>query len=193
MFRKVLGLSLVLLASPALAGDISYNYLQLGYEKIEFDDVDADGDGFGIGGSFEVGESWFVAVSYSQADLDTDIGFSVSVDFDQIAAGVGWHTAMSNNSDFYALVQYVQLEASISGFDSADEDGIGAVIGVRGMVTDNVEIGGSIGYIDLGDAGDGTAFGANVLYNFTENFAAGLFLEIDEDVTGYGAGIRFYW
>jgi hypothetical protein len=32
-----------------------------------------------------------------------------------------------------------------------------------------------------------------VLYNFTENFAAGLFLEIDEDVTGYGAGIRFYW
>lgn len=187
MFRKVLGLSLVLLASPALAGDISYNYLQLGYQKIEFDDFNVDGDGFGVAGSFEVGESWFVGLSYSQADFD------FGIDLDQIAAGVGWHTAMSNNSDFYALVQYVQAEASASGFESVDEDGFGFTIGVRGMVTDNVEIGGSIGYVDLGDAGDSTTFGANALYNFTENFAAGLFFAVDDDVTGYGAGIRFYW
>ena len=100
---------------------------------------------------------------------------------------------MSNNSDFYALLQYVQAEASASGFGSVDEDGIGATIGIRGMVTDKVELGGSIGYVDLGDAGDGTSFGANALYNFTPNFAAGVFLEFEEDTTGYGAGIRFYW
>ena len=197
MFRKLLGLSLVMLAFPAFAGDISYNYVQLGYEKIEIDDiqpgVNVDGDGFGVGGSFEVGENWFVAVSYSQADFDADVGFGISVDFDQINAGVGWHTTMSNNSDFYALLQYVQAEASVSGFGSVDEDGIGATIGIRGMVTDKVELGGSIGYVDLGDAGDGTSFGANALYNFTPNFAAGVFLEFEEDTTGYGAGIRFYW
>ena len=37
MFRKLLGLSLVMLAFPAFAGDISYNYVQVGYEKIEID------------------------------------------------------------------------------------------------------------------------------------------------------------
>ena len=188
---------MTLLALPAFAGDISYNFVELGYQKIDVDDVgigaDADGDGFAIGGSFEIGESWFVAASYSQAELDLPVGFGLSIDLDQMAAGVGWHTAMSDNSDFYALIQYVQAEISVDGFGSADEDGIGATIGVRGMVTDKVEIGGSIGYVDLGDAGDGTAFGANLLYNFTENFAAGVFVDIEEDVTGYGAGVRFYW
>ena len=197
MFRKLLGLSLTLLALPAFAGDISYNFVELGYQKIDVDDVgigaDADGDGFGIGGAFEIGESWFVAASYSSAELDLPVGFGVSIDLDQMALGAGWHTAMSDNSDFYALLQYVQAELSVDGFGSADEDGIGATIGIRGMVTDKVEIGGSIGYVDLGDAGDGTAFGANLLYNFTENFAAGVFLDIEEDVTGYGAGVRFYW
>lgn len=190
MYRKLFGLSLAVLALPAFAADISYNYVEFGYEKIELDDTatgaSVDGDGFGIGGSFEIGEDWFVAVDYATIDFDFD------VDLDTIGAGVGWHTTMSNDSDFYALVQYVRAEASAFGF-SIDDDGFGATIGVRGMVTDKVEIGGSIGYVDLDAAGDGTSFGAHVLYSFTENFAAGLLLDIDEDVTGYGAGIRFYW
>ena len=53
MFRKLLGLSMALLAFPAFAGDISYNYIELGYQKIDFDEelspgVSIDGDGFGI-------------------------------------------------------------------------------------------------------------------------------------------------
>lgn len=192
MFRKLLVTSLALLAFPAFANDISYNYVQLGYQKIDIDDpgigFDVDGDGFGVAGSFELNDSWFVGIGYSQADFD------FGIDLDELAAGVGWHTTMSNNSDFFALLQYVRAEASISGLPgSLDEDGFGFTIGVRGMVTENIEIGGSIGYIDLGDAGDGTSFGANVLYNFTENFAAGLFLDFEEDATGYGGGVRFYW
>ena len=195
MFRKILVLSMALLALPAFAGDISYNYIELGYQKIDFDEelapgVSIDGNGYGINGSFEVGESWFIGVGYSQVDVDLGID---SIDLDEIAAGIGWHTAMSNNSDFYALLQYVRAEASLTGFDSADEDGIGFEIGVRGMVTDNIELAGSIAYVDLGDAGDGTAFGAQMLYEFTDNFAAGVFLDFDEDATGYGAGVRFYW
>ena len=31
MIRKVLGVSLLLLASPVFAGDLSYSYVQLGY------------------------------------------------------------------------------------------------------------------------------------------------------------------
>lgn len=191
MFRKLLGLSLALSAVPAFAGDISYNYVELGYQKIDIDDVvpgvNIDGDGFGINGSFEIAESWFIGAGYSQADFD------FGVDLDQLALGVGWHTTMSNASDLYALVQYVEAEVSASGLGSIDEDGFGVTIGVRGMVTDTVEIGGSIGYVDLGDAGDGTTFGAHLLYNFTENFAAGLFVDLEEDATGYGAGIRLYW
>ena len=92
MFRKILGLTLVVFAAPALAGDLSYNFVQLGYQKVDFDndfvDSSIDGDGFGISGSFEVGESWFISAGYSKLQLDTDFGFDV--DYDELGLGVGW-------------------------------------------------------------------------------------------------------
>ena len=100
---------------------------------------------------------------------------------------------MSQNADFFATLSYVSAEVSASGFGSADEDGFGVSIGLRGMVAEQVELAGSIGYVDLGDAGDGTSIGASAYYNFTEAFALGLFLETDDDVTGYGLSGRFYF
>jgi hypothetical protein len=100
---------------------------------------------------------------------------------------------MSDRSDFFATLSYIRAEASVSGLGSADEDGYGATVGIRGLVSDNFELSGSIGYVDLGDAGDGTAFGAGALYSFTENFALGLNVSVDDDVTMYGVGARFYF
>lgn len=197
MLKKILGLSLIVFAAPALAGDLNYNFVELGYQKVDLDDdflvSSIDGDGFGIGGSFEVGESWFITAGYSKLEFDTNIGFGFSVDYDELGLGVGWHTDMSENADFFATLSYVRAEASVSGFDSVDEDGFGATIGIRGMVGEKVELAGTIGYVDLGDAGDGTSFGVSGLYNFTESFALGLFVNTDDDTTGYGLGARFYF
>ena len=62
MIRKSLGLALLLLAGPGLAEGVSYNFIELGYERVEFDDIDLDGDGFGLGGSVELGEYVFLLV-----------------------------------------------------------------------------------------------------------------------------------
>lgn len=187
MFKKVLGLSLLVFASPALAGDLSYNYLELGYQRIDVDDINVDGDGFVLGGSFEVGEDWFIAASYGTAELD------FGVDFDQLEAGVGYHMDMSPNADFFAKLSYVSVEASVPGFGSADDDGFGVRIGVRGMVSEQVELSGSIGYVDLSDSGDNTSFGAAALYSFTDAFALGFVVDLDDDVTAYGLVGRFYF
>ena len=189
MMKKTLGIVLVLFTVPAFAADLNYNYVEAGYQQINLDDdlVDVDGDGFAIGGSFELGENWFIAASYSKADFD------FGIDLDQLAVGFGYHVGISNNVDFYGSLSAIRAEVSAAGFGSADEDGFGATIGVRGMVSDSVELNGSISYSDLGDAGDGTAVGAGLLYNFSDSFALGIFLGAEEDVTSYGAGIRLYW
>jgi hypothetical protein len=192
MLNKVLGLSLFVLDAPALAGDFSYNFVEVGYQKVDLDEdplpgVSVDGDGFGIGGAVEVGESWFITVAYSKVEFDFNI------DLDQLGLGVGYHVDMSQNADFFATLSYVRAEASVSGFDSVDEDGFGATIGIRGMVGEKVELTGSIGYVDLGDAGDGTSFGVSGLYNITDAFALSLNIETDDDITGYGIGGRFYF
>jgi hypothetical protein len=192
MLKKVLGISLLCLAAPALAGDLSYDYVEFGYQKVEFDDdlfpgIDIDGDGFDISGSFEVGEDWFIDVGYSKLDFD------FGVDLEQLQIGGGWHTDISPNTDFFATLSYVSAEVSASGFGSVDEDGFGATVGVRGMLAEDWELGGSIAYVDLGDGADGTAFSAWLLYSISDAFSAGFTISTDDDLTGYGLSGRFYF
>jgi opacity protein-like surface antigen len=190
MIRKGWSIALLLLAGPALAADISYNYGQLGYQWVTLEDVlpglDVDGDGFGFGGSFEVGDRLFIQAGYQQTSFD------YGIDFDQISAGVGYHVALSQSTDFFAALSYVAAEVSVSGGGSAKEDGYGATIGVRAMVTEKLELDGSISYVDLGDGADGTAFGAAAIYNVTEIFSLGLDVGFEEDAVTYGVGVRVY-
>ena len=190
MLRKSLGILLLAAAAPAVADDISYNFVDLGYQRIEIDDVagiDVDGDGFGIAGSFEIAENWFVQASYAQADFD------FGVDFDQTALGVGYKTGISDRSDVFATVNYLRAEVSASGLGSADDDGFGISVGVRAMLSDTFELNGSIGYVDFDDGGDSTSVSAGGLFNLTETFALGLGIEVDDDVTSYGILGRIYF
>ncbi|MGB5687880.1 MAG: porin [Woeseiaceae bacterium] len=191
MVRKILGITLFAFAAPVLAGDLSYNFVELGYQRVELDDDGAgfnlDGDGFGISGSFEVGDSWFIAAGYGQT------GFDYGIDLDQLSVGFGYHAGISDRADVFAVLSYVRAEASLSGFGSESDDGFGASVGVRGFVSDSVELAGMISYVDLGDGGDGTSVGGEALYYFTERFAVGLNVEVEEDAMAYGVGARFYF
>jgi hypothetical protein len=192
MIRKFCGLTLLVLAAPTMAADISYNFVEAGYQEIDIDGgfvggLDIDGDGYGVGGSFELNENWFIAASYAKAEFD------FGVDLDQFSLGAGYHVPISDNADFYGMFSYVNAEASASGFGSVDDDGYEAKIGLRGMIGERFELNGSLAYVDLGDGGDTTAFGAGALYNFSDVLAAGFSIDIDDDVTAYGIGIRVYF
>jgi len=175
---------------PAFAETPSYSFVQAGYQSVDLDvggGTDFDGDGWALGGSFEIGEDFFVFANYS------DIGFDFSVDLTQLQAGVGWHTGVSDNTDFFARAAYVSVEVDAPGFGSADESGYGVGVGIRSNVTDLIELYGEISYVDLGSGSDSTALGAGIYFNITENFALGIGAETDDDITAYGAAARFYF
>jgi hypothetical protein len=192
VLKSVFGLGLLLFAIPSFAADFSYNFVQAGYQEIDIDDdlfsgFDVDGDGYFVSGSFELSDNWFVAGGYASSDFD------FGVDLDELSVGAGYHVPLNNNVDFYGLLSLVRVEASASGLGSSDENGYAAEIGVRGMIGDRFELNGSLGYVDLDDGGDGTAFGAGLLYQFSNAFAAGLALNFEEDVKAYGIGVRLYF
>jgi len=187
--KLLLGTALVFASSSVFADGPSYNFIQVGYQEAKLDDdfFDIDGDGFGIGGSFEIAENWFIIAGYSS------LGFDFGVDLDQLSVGGGYHVGISDRTDVFATLSYLSAEVSASGFGSIDEDGYGVSVGLRSMLSDEFELNGSVGYSDLGDGADGTAFGIGALYSFTSNFAIGLNLGFEEDVTMYGVGARFYF
>jgi hypothetical protein len=61
------------------------------------------------------------------------------------------------------------------------------------MISPSLELYGSIGYTDLGDGADGTAFGAGLWYTVSGNIALGIGASFDDDVTTYGAGVRLFF
>lgn len=189
MSRYLLAVTALCLAGgPALADGHSYNFVEAGYESVDIDvgGGSIDGDGYGIGGSFEINNDVFVFAGYAKASFD------FNVDFTTMEVGAGWHTGLTDQTDFLATLAYVNGEVDSGGFGAYDDNGYGASIGLRHNLSDAVELYGSISYIDFGD-GDSTGIGGGFWYKFSEALAAGLGMTKDDDVTTFGATIRVYF
>lgn len=188
MLRSMLVISMVALTAPALADGPDYNFIEGSYERIDLDGagVNVDGDGFGIAGSVDVGEAWYLFASYNATDLD------FSIDLDEFAIGGGYHTPLNENVDLFAKLAFVRADASAFGF-SADDDGLGVSVGFRGITNDRFELEGALNYVDLGAPGDDFSVSGAAWYSFTPNVAAGFKAAFGDDVTRYGIGIRLYF
>ena len=191
MINRYLGIFTLILAAPAMAAELDYNFIEIGYQTVEIDDVlpglDVDGDGFGIRGVVEVAEQWYIVAAYRSIDFD------FGVDGDTLQLGGGYHVPISDRADLFADLSYLRAEASADGFASESDSGIGMRVGVRGMVSDRVELEGSLGYADFGGNNDGTTFSVGALYEFTPVVHGGVFFELEEDATALGVGARIYF
>lgn len=186
MLRSTLILLLAFTAS-ASAKDFDYDFFQLSYGNIEFDDINVDGDGFGLAGSYSINEDFHVFAGYEAAGLD------FGIDATTIGAGLGWHTTLSPVVDLVASVSYQYVELDAPGAGNADDSGLGLGVGLRYAATELLELNAGISYVDLGDSGNDTGFGVGGLYTFTDAFALGFGADWSDDATSYTLAGRFYF
>jgi len=178
--------SLALAPAAVLAASPEYTYIEGSYVNIDIDGID-DGDGFGIGGSAEVGENIFIFANYAT------VGFSFGVDFDTIEAGIGYKSAISDTTDVNVSIAYVNAEVDAGVFGSFDDDGYGLDVSLRSMVSNEFELNGGIAYVDFGGSGgDDTSFHVGGVYSFNDSFAVTGDISIGEDITTFLIGGRFY-
>lgn len=187
MFRSTLLTVALLFSASAGAQGFDYSYVQLGYGTIDFDDINVDGDGFGLSGSYAINSDWHIFAGYQGASLDFDI------DVTSFGTGVGYNTELSPVVDMFARLSYEYVEVDAGLFGSVDDNGIGFSVGMRFAASDQVEIDAGISYVDLSDGGDDTAFSLGALYNFTDAFSAGLGGSWSDDVSSYTLVGRIYF
>ncbi len=184
MLRSALLIFLLAFAATASAQEFGYNYLQASYGAVSFDDsvIDVDGDGLGISGSYGFHPEFYLAGEYQTADMD------FGVDLNILELAVGWHTPLSDRLDFTAQLGFVNAEVE-SGFGSADEDGYMVGAGLRGQLTDAVELNGGIDYIDFDDSE--TRAYAGFLFSLTEQMTVGAEANFWDDINVYQLNLRF--
>lgn len=181
MLRSALFISLLAFAATAGAQDFGYTYAQASYGSVSVDTGigDIDGDGLGVSGSYGFHPEFYVAGEYQTADLD------LGVELDVLELAVGWHTPLSDQLDFTAEFGFVNAEMGTS-----DDDGFMIGAGLRGALTDAVELNGGIDYIDT-EFLDETRLEAGFLYSLTDQMTVGAEASFWDDITVYQLNLRF--
>ncbi len=184
MRTLLLALGLVL-ASTASAQSPGQPSLDYSYAEFRFVDVDvAGGDGFSIGGSFEMNGNWFILGSL------TDIGFNNDVDSFTIEFGGGYIWPYRSDWDLLATVQYINTDVDTPG-GSVDDNGLSLAGGIRGRIAPQFEVRGSVNHVTIGD--DDTFIEIAGDYYFNREFAAGLSFDVGGDVDTFTVGVRWFF
>lgn len=162
-----------------------YSYVELGYVNTDLDDFNADGDGFQLRGSLEVGSNVHVFTKY------TDLDFDFNIDTNTFEVGGGYAWPVRSNVDVIGAVSYLKTEVDVPRGRDFDDDGFGVGVGLRGRARDQLELTAGLQHVDFDEAGDDTIFTVGGRYFFTPAFAAGIDATFDDDGTAWYLGGRW--
>ena len=181
--------TLIIVAALAAAGAANAQggapALDYSYAELRFVDVDENGgDGFILGGSYELQNNWFILGSV------TDLGFNGGVDFFTFELGGGYVWNYRPDWDLFANARYMNTDVDFNG-GSNDDSGVGLTGGVRGMIAPQFEVRGSVNHVTIGDGDTFIQIAGD--YYFTDQFAAGLSFDVGGDLDTLTVGARWYF
>lgn len=185
--RKQIALGVVLtagFAGAALAAEgFSYSNVEASYVSLDPKGSSADGDGFGVAGSWGFNENFSVFGAYDDLDIDVDgVEGGSSYSLKHLSLGLGYHWALSDNLDLTSGLSYESLDSG------ANASGYGAALGLRGRLGEAFELTGGVKYTDVNKGVPAqTTFSIGGRYYFTPNFALGADFADEDD---YGKSWR---
>jgi len=177
MKLKLIGLAAAsMLAFSVQASDVPYSYGEISYQSLDSDGVDADG--FAFGGSYDFGNQFYGFGEYNSYEVD-----DVNIDVSGFQLGAGYHYEVSPGVDLIGELAIIAADID-AGISSTNDTGFSVGIGLRSMISSNVELFGKAEYANLFNDGDvGFEFGGQ--YYFGNGFGVGASYETADEVDGF--------
>lgn len=173
------------LAPSIGAAQFSYNTIEISIVDVEVGAPAIDGDGYEIGGSFEINERFFAFGSYQDQALD------FGIDGSALSIGGGFRDELSNRFDFVATAALVSAEFEALGV-SFDDDGLGVAGGIRAGIADKFQVDAMMNWVDLDDSGSDSFISLSGRYYFNRTLAAFARTNFGEDnADSLQLGVRF--
>lgn len=177
------GLMLAVAPLAAMAEGMSYNYVDLAYVDQDIDGVGPSADGFGLRGSVGFAENWLAFADYSSTSVQ-------GIDIELLAVGIGGHYGLTDQLDLVGRAGYYEVNLDAGGGINADDNGYLLDLGLRGQVTEGVELEGGARYTDLSDGGNDTAVYVGGRFHFNKTWALGAEYQSGDDVSTILAYVR---
>jgi hypothetical protein len=188
--RAVAAAALVLVAGTAAAVELGYTFFEGGYQDVELDRPDADGDGVALRGSIAITPMFHLFGGYSSSELDGNVPAGGDIDYDYWEIGAGLNYALTERVHFVGQASYLDTEIGLAP-GGVDDDGYGLYSGFRTRFETPFQVEGGIKYVDVGAAGDDVLLKLATHYFFTDQWAAGLSLDLGDDSTVWGINVRW--
>jgi opacity protein-like surface antigen len=181
------GTAAALLTLPALSqAEFNYTTAEANYlldVSIDGGLADVDGDGLGVGGSYEIAESFFVGGSFEDFDLDFDING------EWLEVGGGYFHELNPDLDFVGTLSFVDVELS-SGGASAEDDAIALGGGIRTQLSDSIQVDAMLEYFSFDEGDSDTSLDLRGRWYINPEFAVQLRMNLGADVETIAIGVR---
>lgn len=176
MQKILIAAILFLYFSPVHAVEsVRWNSVSLSYDTVDIDSKNLTGSGISV--SQLIRENIFIEGQYRYFYDEINLmGSKVDWEFNALSVGFGYRQALSDNTDFFSLVllEEIEIESSFKGSsETKTENSYGLNLGIRSLVFEDVELRGSISYLEISDETEIT-FSASAMYHFTNKFSASI-------------------
>ena len=194
MIKKtlIIGALSSIVSWSALAADSPLSYSNAGIGFITGDIADVDFSGFGVYGSYALNDSFFVIGDYTSISSDDKFEIesgSDDIEATQFSIGLGFHTPISDVTDFVATLSYADAEVE---FFDLTEDGNGYILsaGVRAKPTQEIELQALLNYADVEDDSE-TGYMLGARYFTMPTLSLGLNYGSSDDFDSFSFDVRF--
>jgi long-subunit fatty acid transport protein len=186
-------------STTTLAAAPVFDYVEAGYMLSDVDGFDSDFDGFSVAGSALVNKQIFVTADFSNVAFVDNIGIAdIDVDVRNFNVGVGYRMELMGSTDGYVILGYGHEKVEeIATFDgdtigkfTFSEKSPSASIGIRSMVTNEIEIDGKVKSVFF-DSGSETAVKLGINYYLDNNISLGTSYEIFDNVDTFALSLRY--
>ena len=164
------------------ATELDYSYGELRFVDTEIGNL--DGDGFRLSGSYELDKNWLLVGRYTTLDYDANI------DASQVEIGGGYVWRYTPNFDLIGTARFIHAEVD-TNFGNADDNGFALSAGGRGLLTQAVELRGSVNHVNLENSDTYLELAGD--YHFSEQLSAGAGLEFGGDADSLTIGARWFF
>jgi hypothetical protein len=177
------------------ATDLNYDYIEVGYAAVDFDDFDQDLKGVFVRGSFLIADQVYLFGGYADGETDRfgGPGGGGRIASTGYTLGLGYRYGIGPGTDFNFGAAFerskVEGKGGLSFLGSDSENGYSVAVGMRHLVTRQFEIGADVTYIDVADDDTILTFGA--LWHITDLVAVGGSYSLGSDADAIAGGIRF--
>lgn len=175
-------------AGNTFANELSYDYVQLSYVATDVDGLDLDGAS--LDGSLKLNDNVFVVAGFAH-DRSDRIG-GVRAEVDSYNLGLGYRYGLNQQTDLVAAASWIRGKVKVNyGFGSLSEsdNGYSLDVGLRHLLTPQVELNAAVNYSDIFNDDD-TALNLAALFHATHNLSVGVGYSVGSDVDGWAVGVR---